>query len=31
MNLELWLPILFALGLIVMSLLFGFVIACDRV
>jgi hypothetical protein len=31
MNLAIWLPALFALGLLAMGLLFAFVIACERV
>jgi hypothetical protein len=31
MNLEVWLPALFALGLLTFGLLFAFVVACDRV
>ncbi len=31
MNLELWLPTLFLLGLATMGLLFAFVVACDKV
>jgi hypothetical protein len=31
MNLEVWLPALFALGLVVMGLMFAFVVACDKV
>jgi hypothetical protein len=30
-NLTLWLPALFVLGLAAMSLLFAFVVACNRV
>jgi hypothetical protein len=31
MSLELWLPILFILGLITLGLMFAFVDACDRI
>jgi hypothetical protein len=31
MNLAIWLPALFALGLAALGLLFAFVIACERV
>ena len=31
MNLMIWLPVLFLLGLAVMGLLFAFVKACERV
>jgi len=31
MNLVIWLPALFILGLVTMGLLFAFVAACDRV
>jgi hypothetical protein len=31
MNLAVWLPALFALGLVVMALLFAFVAGCARV
>jgi hypothetical protein len=31
MDLLLWLPLLFILGLAVMGLLFAFVVACDNV
>jgi hypothetical protein len=31
MDLQVWLPALFALGLIVMGLMFAFITACDRV
>jgi hypothetical protein len=31
MNLAIWLPALFALGLAVMGLMFAFVIGCDKV
>jgi hypothetical protein len=31
MNLGIWLPALFMLGLATMGLLFAFVIACERV
>jgi len=30
-NLTVWLPALFALGLVAMGLIFGFVSACERV
>jgi hypothetical protein len=31
MDLMIWLPIVFVLGLIAMGLMFAFVAACDRV
>ncbi len=31
MNLEVWLPALFLVGLIGMGLMFAFVVACERV
>jgi uncharacterized membrane protein YedE/YeeE len=31
MNLAIWLPLLFALGLAVFGLMFGCVVACDKV
>jgi hypothetical protein len=31
MNLTVWLPALFLLGLAVMGLLFAFVVACEKV
>jgi hypothetical protein len=31
MNLSVWLPSLFALGLAVLALMFAFVQACDRI
>jgi hypothetical protein len=31
MDLMIWLPSLFVLGLVVMGLMFAFVAACDRV
>jgi len=31
MNLEIWLPALFLLGLATMGLMFAFVAACERV
>jgi hypothetical protein len=31
MDLAVWLPALFALGLLGMGLMFAFVVACDRV
>jgi hypothetical protein len=31
MNLELWIPVTFILGLVTMGLMFAFVIACGKV
>jgi hypothetical protein len=31
MNLALWIPLLFGLGLVALGLMFAFVIACDKV
>jgi hypothetical protein len=31
MNMAVWLPSLFILGLVSIGLLFGFVVACERV
>ncbi len=31
MNLELWIPITAALGLVTMGLMFAFVVGCDKV
>jgi hypothetical protein len=31
MNLQIWLPLLFALGLATTGLMFAFVVACDRI
>ena len=31
MNLELWIPITVALGLVTMGLMFAFVVGCDKV
>ena len=31
MNLAIWLPILFALGLAGLALMFAFVVGCDKV
>jgi hypothetical protein len=31
MDLTLWLPLTFVLGLVTLGLMFAFVIACDRV
>jgi hypothetical protein len=31
MDLAIWLPVMFALGLATMGLLFAFVVACERV
>ena len=31
MDLTVWIPVLFLLGLVTMALLFAFVVACDRV
>ncbi len=31
MNLAIWLPVLFLLGVVTLGLLFAFVAACDRV
>jgi hypothetical protein len=31
MNLAVWLPLLFGVGLVSMGLMFAFIVACDRV
>jgi hypothetical protein len=31
MNLAVWLPLLFGVGLVSMGLMFAFLVACDRV
>lgn len=31
MNLELWIPALILIGLVTMSLIFAFVVACEKV
>jgi len=31
MNLTLWLPLLFLLGLVTFALMFAFVVVCDKV
>ncbi len=31
MNLTLWIPALFILGLVALGLMFAFVVACDKV
>jgi hypothetical protein len=31
MNLELWIPLTVALGLVTMGLMFAFVVGCDKV
>jgi type IV secretory pathway TrbD component len=31
MNLALWIPLLFGLGIVALALMFAFVIACDKI